>query len=220
MKKTVLIGLCLLFASNAFAQTSDSLLPTCLRYEVATDLLWLIDKNNVPRTSLFFRYNFRNRSQALRFRVGMENKRENSQRSVDDSITFIYEPARRRSYAVSVGYEWQKPFKEWLLYSGVDLNFRYADTLSFVPNKRHWVNYEAKYSEHSFIYGTSGFIGCKYFVNSKMAISFESCFSINYRKSYAEFERYKPMSIIGDFFEKTWLFSFKPIQVLQFSYLF
>lgn len=223
MKRLILIGFCLLFFSSGFAQTHDSLLPTRLRYEVATDLLWLIDKNNVPRTSLFFRYNLPKRMQAIRLRIGTQGKKESFKTTVDDSLLYgSSSPKIVRMYSIDIGYEWQQQLKSWQMYYGADIGYRYdVDRFILLPYTLPTGVYSSEVINKTHTFSGVGFLGARYFIHPKISVSSELQIMISYSKYKHTKQNLLSQSEIFDRSNfRTWRFLFHPIHVIQISYHF
>lgn len=103
------------------------------RYELVYDLLWLIDKNTFPPTSLMVRYHFRQTAthgMALRVRVGGEYDRYHSffkkitatPSAAPDSF---YTTNTSASVQTRAGLEWQRKWTKFQLNYGVEGDFSY-----------------------------------------------------------------------------------------------
>jgi hypothetical protein len=152
---------------------------TTRQWELGLDLLWLIDKNQVPATSLFARYNFVNKKsqqRALRFRVGVDNITYDSAQidvPMNDKID-IFSPYLR------IGYEWQREINQKASYFfGVDLSGKYsqykANIVYYGPIRL------LQETDKKWEFGIIPFIGFKYNPVSWLALSSESSISIIYR---------------------------------------
>lgn len=95
-------------------------------WEIGLDLLWLINKNQLPATSIFGRYNFvnnNNQKRAWRFRLGINNKTYDSAQINDPRNNEF----KTIAPYVRVGYEWQKAINEKVTYFyGADLTTSYS----------------------------------------------------------------------------------------------
>ena len=150
-------------------------------WEIGTDLLWLIDKNQVP-TSVFVRSNYvtkKNKLRAWRLRLGLNM-------SYRDSIT-INRPFDNELNNISifarVGYEWQHKVEEKvLLYYGADVGFSYSGIyekriLTLLPPPGRLYQETFTTYQPSFI----GFIGCRYDPKPWISFSLEASLQIAYR---------------------------------------
>ncbi|MCF6352652.1 MAG: hypothetical protein L3J06_06545 [Cyclobacteriaceae bacterium] len=150
-------------------------------WEIGTDLLWLIDKNQVPATSLFGRYNFtnkKNKQMAWRLRLGINTSRKDSSQiaAPQDNEKDIFAPY------VQLGFEWQRSFNtKYLVFFGTDINFQYyqnkfSEIIYFDIGPRL---FQGTYK--TITWGASGFIGFKYFLTNWLSLSLESSLNLNYR---------------------------------------
>jgi hypothetical protein len=118
---TVLLILALTQETLAQKNSMADTLPPRPYWEIATDLLWLIDKQTVPQSSIFIR---RNRPEAdggntaLRLRVGLEathEKRLVINTDIPSDSFFVYQPY------LSIGYQKGRSFGRWGYFYGLDL---------------------------------------------------------------------------------------------------
>lgn len=159
---------------------------TTYQWEIGLDLLWLIDKNQVPSTSIFSRYNWVNKKgngRAIRLRLGFPSYSKDSTEmfnpdwSIDTKNIGIY---------VRPGFEWQKEIISKLsLFYGIDASVTYNHFLdeqwvysSFNPSA---IVYH-KREDINWIFGTHLVLGFKYFVTKAISISTETTVNLNYRK--------------------------------------
>jgi hypothetical protein len=162
-----------------FGQAKNNKKDSLNSWEVGLDLLWLIEKNQVPATSLFARYNFassKNEKRAWRFRLGIDNSTYDSAQindPRDNEIDSI-------SPYVRVGYEWQKAISERATYFyGVDVSTLYSQYKSKIviypgPNL-------LQVTDKTWEFGVIPFIGFKYRPIKWVAISAESSLNVAYR---------------------------------------
>jgi hypothetical protein len=152
---------------------------TTKQWEIGLDLLWLIDKNQVPSTSLFARYNFINKNKqnrAWRFRLGVDNSTYDSAQINDprDNEIDIISPYIR------VGYEWQKEISDKTsFFYGVDISTLYSQYKSKIvlypgPNL-----YQV--TDKTWEFGVIPFLGFKYRPAKWLAVSTESSLNFIYR---------------------------------------
>jgi len=152
---------------------------TTRQWEIGLDLLWLVNKNLVPSTSLFARYNFVNKynqKRAWRFRLGVNNKTYDSAQINDPRNNEINIMAPY----VRLGYEWQKDINEKASY------FYGTDIVSYYSHKKTiQVLYPGsnllQATDETWGFGVSPFIGFKYRPISWLALSAESSLNFMYR---------------------------------------
>lgn len=150
-------------------------------WEVGTDLLWLIDKNNLPANNLLLRRNYTTENgirHAWRLRIGVDVSSKDSVNindPVDNQLNETY-------LLIRMGHEWQYLVEEKaLLYFGGDLQFIYDRT----DEKRLLAgnHSESLYQETLSIYipSISVLIGARYHIKPWLSISMESTFEAAYR---------------------------------------
>jgi hypothetical protein len=119
---THLLCLCaslLLYAPTAQAQDKhDSL--TRYKWEIGTDLLWLIDKNTLPPTSIFVRRH--TEKGAWRLRVGYNY--QNNERRLFDTLD-LYQ-TEQHEVLFRMGYEQKRNQKKFQLFYGTDIHLGYV----------------------------------------------------------------------------------------------
>jgi len=155
---------------------------TIKSWEVGSDLLWLIDKNQQPGQSIFVRTNFvteKNKLRAWRLRFGLNMSYRDSTNigdPLDNELNDIFILAR-------VGYEWQFKVEEnALLYYGVDLGFSYSRIyekriLTLLPPPG--VLYQDTFTTYT--PEVIGFIGCRYNPRPWVSLSLEASMQVAYR---------------------------------------
>ncbi|QSE98252.1 hypothetical protein [Fulvivirga lutea] len=150
-------------------------------WEVGTDLLWLIDKNTLPATSLFARYNYLSKkgsSKAIRLRIGIENNMYDSSQVLnslprtEDSFSLLLRPGLEFKRILSP----QSIFfygmdAHFLLYSQ---DFRFVTSIAPDPSL-----YEG--TDKTTELGLIPFIGVKYQPVVWLAVSLESSLNAVYR---------------------------------------
>jgi hypothetical protein len=179
MSKVLSVLIIILLPTIAISQVKHSGKDTLKSWEIGLDLLWLIDKNQLPSTTLFARYNFSNgkeEKRAWRFRLGIDNSTYDSTQINDprDNEIDIISPY------VRVGYEWQKAISEKASYFyGVDVSTLYSQYKSKIviypgPNL-------LQVTDKTWEFGVIPFIGFKYLPIKWFAISAESSLNVAYR---------------------------------------
>lgn len=98
-------------------------------FELGYDLLWLIDKNTYPSTSLFGRYHFdqsEDKGKALRLRLGATFHRPDS--TVND--LYYYFDSYEYSLFIQPGLEWQRKFgrMDWVFGFDVPYAYQFLET--------------------------------------------------------------------------------------------
>jgi len=178
-KLLLIFSLLWTFTASGQVKKTSSEKDTTKQWEIGTDLLWLIDKNQVPPTSLFVRYNFvniKNQKRAWRFRLGVDNSIYDSAQIVDtrDNEIDIISPY------VRVGYEWQREINKKVSYFyGFDASILYsqykAKIVYYAPIRL------LQETDRTWEFGAIPFIGFKYRPVNWLAVSTESSFNLIYR---------------------------------------
>lgn len=234
--KATSLALVLAFARfPAYAQESEEKEIPRYKWEIATDLLWLIDKNTAPRFSVFTRKNFSTKNghyRAWRLRVGANYEWEDLQAGVDTSSY-----SRNWEYEVFLrpGYEWQKQLGKFQLNYGLDAHFRWrrTDVIKFEdfsgPSGQILDSRSIGFSQ-TWEWGLSGFIGAKYFISPRWSISAEANLTVIYQNFYSELKSYNidiftglvsnVLTGYGRSDVSSLRLRFNPLYVLQVSYLF
>jgi hypothetical protein len=199
---------------------------TMLHWEIGLDLLWLIDKHEIPPTSLFLRYNFydkKGNAKALRFRIGLHLQSYDSINLGDarPSIANVTHPYLR------LGYEWQQKINNefWFFY-GFDLSAQYYH----IKSKRliYFTDIGPRLlqvTDKTWQFGIFPLVGFKYHPTKWFSISLESTVNFSYRmRSY--FHKTTTLEfpdrlgghwgIDANDFKTT----IQPISVINFSYFF
>ena len=168
-KKTTLILLTwLLVGSNLAAQTTDTDKP---KWEVGTDLLWLINKNTLPDYTIFSRWHYKS-NRAIRLRIGTDIRTDplNQSRGVE-----------RANIMARLGHEWSKGIgiKTDLIW-GVESNYQKNEIFPYLlpplPNPPFY------FPSYSWQLGGVAFVGCQYFISHNFSLSIESNFKIFYKE--------------------------------------
>ena len=154
---------------------------TTRNWEVGLDLLWLINKNQLPATRLFSRYNFVTKTgkhRAVRFRLGVNNSYYDS-----SQINGLF-PNKSDIIApfVRIGYEWHVPVnKQFMFFYGVDANvFFYQNKFDrIIPATPTSFQYSGTFT--TWEVGAVGLLGFKYRPTNWLSLSLESTFSTLYR---------------------------------------
>ncbi|WP_338868516.1 hypothetical protein WBJ53_17735 [Spirosoma sp. SC4-14] len=157
------------------------------KWEVGTDLLWLIDKNTLPKYSLLVRRKIGQHG-AIRLRGGyLKNSNYMAFRQFDYNTASL----------IRIGYEYQKVLStqknstKSLVYGGIDYFWRYENNYYYIwdiPNPAPYVGTGAIITEITHEQGGVLFIGYKYFVTRHLSLSAESSFQISHI-NYSQDER-------------------------------
>lgn len=192
-------------------------------WEAGVDLLWLINKNNVPASGLFLRrtkptsfghYN------AWRFRFGLDS--EYKERKVVSSnlptdSTFVIRPT------LGIGREWGRKKGKYSYFYGVDLSGSYfrqkSDFFPLPQSDSILFNRIIK----QFDIDINLLIGFKYQVTDNISLSIESHLVTSYtwfryKEESGKF-RLPPSGFVDDK-SVSFLTQFRPIQVINLCYSF
>ncbi|NOU16758.1 MAG: hypothetical protein HOO91_04290 [Bacteroidales bacterium] len=195
MKKTLFLLLFFNLAFFSYSQTSyksgrmanskDSL--ARYRFEVGTDLLWLVDKNSLPGYCLQLKVNTNSKKHpgAFRFSFGVNLKTKDSTNvtgSIDDGENYN---SRTSTFYFRQGYQLTYSFNRLKLFWGADLHLSYYQffedyywRLILMNNAYYKCYFTRTYTRLQV--GFVGVVGASYSITHKMSISFESNCSILY----------------------------------------
>ena len=179
--------LSLLFCITASAQNQKSEKEIVIpqeSWEVGTDLLWLIDKNQLPASNLFLRRNYttdKGARRAWRLRLGVDVSSRDSVNindPIDNELNETY-------LLLRFGHEWQYMVDEKaLLYFGSDIQFSYdrhyeKRILSLIDPPP----FGSLLQDTRTIYtpGFIGFAGARYHPMPWIALSLEANLEVLYR---------------------------------------
>ena len=195
---------------SAFAQEKQPYTPERHKWDISTDLLWLINKNNLPATSILVRKNMEYKNHlngAIRLRVGLSfnnSEQINNNPSVFPPDSLLARKSKVLSTVFRLGYEWQLQKSRYQFYYGGDIQFNY----------RHERGTSVSYTSGNVnVYNGGGiaFIGCKYFIDSHVSFSAEASYSVLY--TYYD----SPISVFNT---KTLETQLTPLSVVNLSYHF
>ena len=211
------------FVVTSHGQKSEKKIRDSTRHwEVGLDLLWLINKNQLPATSIFARQNFITKTgkhRALRFRLGLNNSYYDSSQisGVLPNKSDIIAPFAR------FGYEWQVPVNtQFTVFYGADANvFFYQNKYErIVPAASSY--FQVRNTFTSWELGLIGFIGFNYRPTNWFSISTESTFSALYRIKRDELASYLlPPTIpngLGETNVNDLRINFLPITVINLTF--
>jgi hypothetical protein len=130
------------------------------------------------------------------------------------------------SLLARLGYEWQKTKGKFQHYVGFDVQTQFDKSLDNLTDLTQFPSYydERIIYAQVFRLGAVGFVGAKYFIHPRIAISGEACVEI-YRAWQREKEDYiqYPVNVPKDrkeFRNDFWVSNFNALYVFQVSYLF
>jgi len=197
-----------------------------MRWDVGTDLLWLIDKNTLAATSVFVRYNVTPEKHipgAVRFRVGMDFNTFHTEfyNKVDP------EDRKTISPLVRIGYEWQHQQGRCQFFYGADVHLMYSVTHFELIDSDTDAGESIlfRHKDMAWEAGPVGFVGFKYFLSPHISFSTEVSYSVIYR--YRKFEDTSRLlndpegsGGIGTIDDRIVNGKFSPLSVINFSYHF
>jgi hypothetical protein len=157
------------------------------KWEIGTDLLWLIDKNTLPKYSLLVRRKI-GQYGAIRLRGGyLKNSTDLAFRQNNYNTASL----------IRIGYEYQKVLStredntKSLVYGGLDYFWRYENNdYDIYDLANNGVNLALTINTKDITHerGGAAFVGFKYFVTTYMSFSVESSFQASHVK-YSQQER-------------------------------
>jgi len=207
------------FGSELRAQVKDTLL---LKWEIGTDVLWLLDKNSLPKYSIFARRTL-SKNSALRFRIGADIKTD--PRNIGLGI-------EKASFLLRIGYEKQKKIaKNSGVFWAIDAHFRKENIEGYLiqlPQVK-----PLYYPDYSWQLGGVAVFGFRYFFGQHFSISAESSLAAYYREFSSNHYSGGLLIVIDNNYVssgsaaflyktnlKSLLLEVSPMQVLNFSYHF
>lgn len=148
------------------------------KWEVGTDLLWLIDKNTIPKYALLVRRQIGQHG-AIRLRGGYLKN------SVQPHL--LNENNQDESVLIRIGYEYQRVLSvkngttKSLVYGGLDLFSRYQYDSFLVQNATLNPGQitNIRVNEITRDKGGACFVGFKYFLTTYLSLSAESSFQVS-----------------------------------------
>ncbi len=207
------------FTSDCLAQTAKADTTFKPHWEIGVDLLPLIDKENVPKTTLFARRNYSLKNgagKAWRLRAGVDTE-------VRDFIDVgRWTPDTYRTYApyLSIGHEWQRTSGVFRWFAGIEAvgsyyrqNFFYLLTLS---DSLRWKGFKKEFK-----IGMNGTLGCQVKLANNLWLSSEAALSVAYRRSHYKGDDIHIDGTLGgysDNLEKVFVSEFRPLYVINLIY--
>lgn len=214
MKRKSLLWLAVLYwvcTARLQAQSKQGVSPSIGKWECATDLLWLINKNHYP-LSVFVRRHTAKGAWRLRVSGNMTRRRE---------IVAIPQSGITQEYLLVPGHEWhlRLPHKRIVPYVGIDLPFSYysnrdpADYL--LPPQTLVTN---TFSTDLSL-GVAGIFGVRYHISRHFSVSMELKLQSNYqRKKITSQTNSTPNDV--RLHQSEINTQFVPLQMLSISYHF
>lgn len=192
-----------------------------LPWNVGTDLLWLIDKNTLPSTTLFVKRNVQPENKkpgALRMRVGLGF--DTIERSLTSGQPSLYE-AKGFDILTRLGYEWQIQRGKHQIFYGSDLHleYNYRYTTVYVPETQAKDEVESR----NWNIGPVVFIGYQFFLTSQISFSTEATYGIIYGRDWNSQKTSFPNTPDIDNVEtvnNTWNSKIIPLYVINFHFHF
>ncbi|MCC6414073.1 MAG: hypothetical protein IT270_20660 [Saprospiraceae bacterium] len=224
----ITLALLILFlASTVWSQKKAH--PTS--FELGYDLLWLIDKNTYPSTSLFGRYHFdqtEDKGKALRLRLGATFHRPDS--TVND--LYYYFDSYEYSLYIQPGLEWQRKFGrlDWVFGFDVPYAYQFLET-------HYKYRYQYQNIDELFIYevfekghkiGVSPLTGLRLHLGNRFFLYLETSIDASYLhyrlKEYVQYANTYPPSFYTDphqrLYRDDFQVVFNPIKTLMISFSF
>ncbi|TAG02814.1 MAG: hypothetical protein EAZ44_06760 [Cytophagia bacterium] len=208
--KSLLLLMILYFSASLISKAQDTTKVSKetqkpLKWEIATDLLWLIDKNTSPKYNMMVRYNFQTKNgknRAYRLQIG--------------GNFYGYEDNTIYSEEINInprlGYEWQKKKGKFVMNYGGSLDFSYLKKV----NRQYSASLQSTAQQYfeGTNYGVSGFIGIKYYLSECFSFSIENTLFTGFG-----FDQNPPSTDSRSILKK-WFVNFVPINFIQFSFYF
>ncbi len=224
MKKILLTILCFQIACYCMAQAElrkpESLkFPSNYKYEVSTDLLGLINKNELPKYTLQLKIHdvFKKQNGALRLKLGGDFMAQDS--------TFDHNKYRNVSFLFRTGYQFEKNLKNIQLYYGGDFHFsfnqKFNDGGVYFESINKTVYFQTTINNYQI--GLIGFVGCTKRITQNISLSLESSllsyFNLKFYKEY-DHEKGQPITPNSGYSKYTFnKFTFKtePVSVINLN---
>ena len=165
--------------------TTDTLpRPQTARWELGIDLLPLIDKNALPKATLFFRRNYaiqNHKCRAWRLRVGLDSEIRDAY-AFDGLLTGEY-----TTYApyLSIGHEWKQRFKRYSWYWATDVSGQYLYSNQYYLVSGDDFYYDVKV--RNFDIAFNGIVGCQAHLFRNLSLGLESAFVVKYSEQHIDF---------------------------------
>lgn len=239
--KKITLLLIIIVTVSVFTAKAQSSLPDTAYYsrqkwEIGTDLLWLINKNTIPASNIFIRRNVtygENKLGAFRLRLGFNY---NSKDFAEVNTIGQEFPDYTIDYTVysRVGYERQKPMGKFQLFYGADVQMQYVrhkdEKTKYIGTQPDAYPETTLIRQNTFEPGLIGFIGIKYFLSPHFAVSSEINTGLYFQHfkyyliTYDNNLGYDPDDITSFGYSQyrinSWKVNFQPLSVLNFSYYF
>lgn len=205
MKKLIFILLFIISCTSVFSQSIDKdsidqisssvkINYRKYKWDVGTDLVGILDlKNNVNGRNAYsffvrksvnhaIRNTFQTRKVGYRFRIGISTSIDNQNSSYQSTSSGSNTSKSIDSYIyIRPGYEWQKQWERIQFIYGVDIHIGYSLTKYLYADVQ-------KEKNQKLDMGLFGFVGIKYFISPRAAISTESAWYTYYSFYTKQFE--------------------------------
>jgi len=195
------------------------------KYEVSTDLLGLIGKNELPKYTLQLKIHdvFKNQNGTLRLKLGGDFLAQDSiipnepdKFFIDRSSVFIFRP----------GYQFETSFKRIEFFYGADLHFALKHDFKnywalFYGNGEYYEHY-VKSTTNYFEFGLVSFAGISYKITQNISFSIESNLNLFYKHknkidySYSELENFK-FAIPTKYISHKYIFETIPVSQISLN---
>lgn len=232
LKRIAIACACSFLTLQAFAQKqSYDSVSTYYKWEAGTDLLWLINKHNLPATTVFIRHHFDRLNRmpsAIRVRLGFGLDGRDVRPYHGTQVVDYYDGF---SPYLRAGYEWHVPKGNLQLYYGADALLAYwvknTHDVTWVdynqPNGEMWeMTTHAK--EFQWNRGIIGFAGVKYFLSPQISLSAEASYdliqTIHEYKEKSFLKQHPSTNMGGSRKTTSWHGHFRPLSVINFSFHF
>lgn len=231
MKKILVLFLFSQIAIYCMAQTEQKKLESLnfssdYKYEVSTDLLGLIGKNELPKYTLQLKIHdiFKNKNGALRLKLGGDFWAQDSIFYDDEDD---YNKDRNISFIFRTGYQIEKDMKHIQLYYGGDLHFSFNQKFKdgevyFASNDTSFYRF-VQVTTNNYQLGLIGFIGCTKRFTQNISLSFESSllayFNLKFYNDY-HYEKGQPITPYSSYAKYTFnkfIFKTEPVSVINLN---
>ena len=153
------------------------------KWEIGTDLLWLVGKNSLPEYSLLGRYKL-SEENVLRARIGVASS---------DTKHVVPRLQDKRNLLFRLGYERNRLLSDDLgIYFGSDILYQYNQGYILNPSEDYKPYYSALYVLGQFPFpiklvtnelGYVAFVGIKYHLTDNLSVSMESSLNHTVQKT-------------------------------------
>jgi hypothetical protein len=190
--KTLLLSLllCLALLPASLAQTPAADTARQAKWEAGLDLLWLIDKNQVPATSVFFRKHTTAKSgQARAFRLRLE---VNYGRNIGKPGTDSLQRDQRFLALANIGYEWRRQLDQklvWMYGFEVPIGYHSTENGGILRDPYSGRLFKSRNFRNGLRTGLAGIMGIQYRLSHRLAVAVESRIGYAYTYTQAHYHR-------------------------------